>query len=306
MLTRLALRAALPVVLMILSACGGSSIKGDGAPSSGSIRIPDLPDDPVPRPEPLSRYGNGPNYEVFGKRYTVMTSSANYQERGVASWYGKKFHGRLTSNREPYDMYQMTAAHKSLPLPTYVRVRNLKNKKSVIVRVNDRGPFVHNRIIDLSYAAATKLDMVRDGTSLVEVTAISFDEKAFDKPGFDEPGGDRPARQTVPPSPPPAETVANEAPAPQTAPESRIQESRIQEGDVYVQVGAFGDRANAERRLAMLWSAGINDAFIYEDLTGDAALLRVRIGPVDDVVQYDLLVEELETIGIADPYLSVE
>ena len=301
MLARLTLRAALPVLLIMLSACGGSNIKGDGAPSSGSIRIPDLPDDPVPRPEPLSRYGNGPNYEVFGKRYTVMQSSANYEERGVASWYGKKFHGRLTSNREPYDMYQMTAAHKSLPLPTYVRVRNLKNNKSVIVRVNDRGPFVHNRIIDLSYAAATKLDMIRDGTSLVEVIAISFDEPGFDEPDFDESGGDRPARQTVPPSPPPAETVANEAPATQTA-----QENPTQEGNVYLQVGAFGDRANAERRLAMLWSAGINDAFIYEDLTGDAAMLRVRIGPVNDVVQYDLLVEELETIGIADPYLFVE
>ena len=264
---------------------------------------PDLPDDPVPRPEPLSRYGNGPNYEVFGKRYTVMPSSANYQERGVASWYGKKFHGRLTSNREPYDMYQMTAAHKSLPLPTYVRVRNLKNNKNVIVRVNDRGPFVHNRIIDLSYAAATKLDMIRDGTSLVEVTAINYDE-----PGFDEPGGDRPARQTVPPTPtpPPTEAVANEAPATQTAQESRIEESHTQESSVYMQVGAFGDRANAERRLAMLWSAGINNAFIYEDFTGDAAMLRVRIGPVNDVAQYDLLVEELETVGITDPYLFVE
>ena len=303
MLARLALLAALPAVLLMLSACG-SSIRGDGAPSSGSMRIPDLPDDPVPRPEPLSRYGNGPDYEVFGKRYTVMPTSASYQERGVASWYGKKFHGRLTSNREPYDMYQMTAAHKSLPLPTYVRVRNLKNDKSVIVRVNDRGPFVHNRIIDLSYAAAMKLDMIRDGTSLVEVTAISFDE-----PGFDEPNGDRPTRQTVPPSPPPATAVANAAPATQTAPagqEDNSQESSLQESDIYVQVGAFGDRANAERRLAMLWSAGINDAFIYEDLTGDATLLRVRIGPVNDVVQYDLLVEELETIGITDPYLFVE
>ena len=308
MLARLALLTALPAVLMILGACG-SSIRGDGAPSSGSIRIPDLPDDPVPRPEPLSRYGNGPDYEVFGKRYTVMPTSSNYQERGVASWYGKKFHGRLTSNREPYDMYQMTAAHKSLPLPTYVRVRNLKNNKSVIVRVNDRGPFVHNRIIDLSYAAAMKLDMIRDGTSLVEVIAINFDE-----PGFDAPGGDRPTRQTVPPSPPPATAVANAAPTPQTAQpvqegnieDSSTQSSKIQESDIYVQVGAFGDRANAERRLAMLWSAGINDAFIYEDLTGDAVLLRVRIGPVNDVVQYDLLVEELETIGITDPYLFVE
>jgi rare lipoprotein A len=301
-------RLALLAALLVLGACG-SNLRGDGAPSSGSIRIPDLPDDPVPRPEPLSRYGNGPDYEVFGKRYTVMPTSANYQERGVASWYGKKFHGRLTSNREPYDMYQMTAAHKSLPLPTYVRVRNLKNNKSVIVRVNDRGPFVHNRIIDLSYAAAMKLDMIRDGTSLVEVTAISFDETDFDGPGLDEPGGDRPTRQTVPPSPPPATATAAEAPAPQTAPAGQVdnsQEGSARESTIYVQVGAFGDRANAERRLAMLWSAGINDAFIYEDHTGDAAMLRVRIGPVNDVVQYDLLVEELETIGITDPYLFVE
>ena len=304
MLARLALLAALPAVLMILGACGSSSIRGDGAPSSGSIRIPDLPDDPVPRPEPLSRYGNGPDYEVFGKRYTVMPTSADYQERGVASWYGKKFHGRLTSNREPYDMYQMTAAHKSLPLPTYVRVRNLKNNKSAIVRVNDRGPFVHNRIIDLSYAAAMKLDMIRDGTSLVEVTAINFDE-----PGLDAPGSDRPTRQTVPPNPPPTTAIDNDAPTTQTPrveQEDHIKGSSTQESSIYVQVGAFGDRANAERRLAMLWSAGINDAFIYEDLTGDVALLRVRIGPVNDVVQYDLLVEELETIGITDPYLFVE
>ncbi|MGB5511910.1 MAG: septal ring lytic transglycosylase RlpA family protein [Woeseiaceae bacterium] len=292
-------RLALLAALLVLGACGGSSIRGDGPPSSGSIRIPDLPDDPVPRPEPLSRYGNGPDYEVFGKRYTVMPTSANYQERGVASWYGKKFHGRLTSNREPYDMYQMTAAHKSLPLPTYVRVRNLKNNRSVIVRVNDRGPFAHNRIIDLSYAAAIKLDMIRDGTSLVEVTAINFDE-----PGFDEPGSDRPTRQAVPPDPPPSAVVANEAPAPQAAPAGQV--NNAQESRIYVQVGAFGDRANAERRLAMLWSAGINDAFIYEDHTGDAALLRVRIGPVNDVLQYDLLVKELETIGITDPYLFVE
>jgi rare lipoprotein A len=180
-------------------------------------------------------------------------------------------------------------------------VKNLKNDKSVIVRVNDRGPFAHNRIIDLSYAAATKLDMIRDGTSLVEVTAITFDEEGSDEAGYDQAGDARPARQTAPPTPPPAAAVVNEVPAGQTR-----QESRIQQSNVYVQVGAFGDRANAERRLSMLWSAGINDAFIYEDFTGDTAMLRVRIGPVSDVVQYDLLVEELETIGITDPYLFIE
>jgi rare lipoprotein A len=263
---------------LLFTACT-SDVRRDGPPSSGSARIPDLPADPVPRPEPKSRYGNGPVYEVFGKRYTVMPSSAGYQERGVASWYGKKFHGNLTSNRETYDMYQMTAAHKSLPLPTYVRVRNLKNDRSVIVRVNDRGPFVHNRIIDLSYAAAMKLDMIRDGTGLVEVTAINFDA----------PSGDRPTRQVVPPDPP--------------APSQDISRTS---NDIYAQVGAFGDRGNAERRLALLSSSGITNAFVYEDVSTDPPLLRVRIGPVADVIQYDILVEELEGIGIMDPYLVVD
>ena len=168
------MRASFPLLaigMLAIAGCGGNKVRGDGPPS-GSTRVPEIPGDAVPRPEARSKYGNGPTYEVFGKRYTVMPSSAGYQERGVASWYGKKFHGNLTSNRETYDMYRMTAAHKTLPLPTYVRVRNLRNNKSIVVRVNDRGPFVNNRIIDLSYSAAMKLDMIKDGTSLVEVTAI--------------------------------------------------------------------------------------------------------------------------------------
>ena len=136
-----------------LTGCGSNKVRGDGPPS-GSIAIPDLPADAVPRPEPPSKYGNGPIYEVLGQAYRVLDTSEGYSERGVASWYGKKFHGNLTSMRETYDMYAMTAAHKTLPLPSYVRVRNLSNGKSVVVRVNDRGPFVHNRVIDLSYAAA--------------------------------------------------------------------------------------------------------------------------------------------------------
>jgi rare lipoprotein A len=148
------------VLVLLLAGCAGKSPK-DGPPRSGSVIPRDLPEDPVPRKEPKSRYGNGPFYEALGKRYEVMGSSYGYQERGVASWYGNKFHGRQTSSHERYDMYAMTAAHKSLPLPTYVRVRNLRNHKSVIVRVNDRGPFVANRIIDLSYSAALRLDMIR-------------------------------------------------------------------------------------------------------------------------------------------------
>lgn len=264
--------------MLAVAGCGGNKVKGDGPPS-GSNRIPDLPGDAVPRPEARSRYGNGPVYEVLGKRYTVMPSSTGYKERGVASWYGKKFHGNLTSNREVYDMYGMTAAHKTLPLPTYVRVRNLANGKSIVVRVNDRGPFVHNRIIDLSYAGALKLDMVKDGTSLVEVTAIDFSE----------PQGDRTVRRSTPATTSPA----NRAP---DLPANRI----------YVQVGAFGERANAQRRLDVLAQAGIGDGFIHEEQAPDQVLYRVRIGPVADVVQYDVLVAELESIGILDPYLITE
>ena len=267
----------LALAMLALAGCGGKAVRA-GGPPCGSVRIPDLPADPVPRPEPRSKYGNGPVYEVLGKRYQVLGSSAGYAERGVASWYGKKFHGNLTSNREPYNMYAMSAAHKTLPLPTYVRVRNLSNNKSVIVRVNDRGPFVHNRIIDLSYAAALKLDMIKDGTSMVEVTAINFDE----------PGGDRPVRKSTPAAPPAA-----------TSPVATTNR-------IFVQVGAFGDRSNAERRLGELSIAGIHNAFIHEERSPGRVLYRVRIGPVDDVVQYDVIVEELESIGITDPYLITE
>ena len=276
----------LAIGVFTIAGCGGN-VKGDGPPS-GSTRIPDLPGDAVPRAEPRSRYGNGPVYEVLGKRYTVMPSSDGYRERGVASWYGKKFHGNLTSNREVYDMYAMTAAHKTLPLPTYVRVRNLSNNKSIVVRVNDRGPFVHNRIIDLSYSAAMKLDMIKDGTSLVEVTAINFDS----------PAGDRPT------------SASSQAPVPQAnsgdSGDSADRQHFNGGNKLYVQVGAFGDRANAERRLGELSLAGIGAAFIHEEQSNGRVLYRVRIGPVADVVQYDTIVDDLEAMGISDPYLISE
>jgi peptidoglycan lytic transglycosylase len=261
-----------------LAACGGSPPR-DGA-GAGSAEIPDLPGSAIPRAEPPSRYGNGPVYKVLGKTYSVLPSSSGYQERGVASWYGEQFHGKLTSSRETYDMYSMTAAHKTLPLPTYVRVRNLRNNKSVVVRVNDRGPFVHNRIIDLSYAAAQKLDMVGDGTSLVEITAI----------GFDEAGGDQPVRQVTQP---PAGSVAAGATA---APSPRS----------FVQVGAFGNRDNADRRKAMLVQNGVDNVIIDADTDVSPALYRVRIGPIYEVEQYDVIVAKLEVLGITDPYLVPE
>lgn len=158
------------------------------APRPSDLELLALPD-AVPRQEPRARLGNPPFYEVFGQRYTVLESGRGYLERGVASWYGPDFHGVATSVGEPYDMYSMTAAHKTLPLPAYARVTNLRNGRSVVVRVNDRGPFKANRIIDLSYAAALKLDMVRDGTTLVEVRTL-------------EPDG------PPPPAPPPTELYA--------------------------------------------------------------------------------------------------
>jgi rare lipoprotein A len=127
----------------------------------------------VPKVEPRSRRGNPPFYSIAGKRYYVLATAEGFVERGVASWYGPTFHGNSTAIGEKYDMYAMTAAHKTLPLPAYARVTNLRNGKSVVVRVNDRGPFIANRVIDLSYTAAAKLDMLRDGTTMVEVRTLT-------------------------------------------------------------------------------------------------------------------------------------
>ncbi len=165
------------LMLMMLTGCFG----GKGAVKSGDDGFPEtavipadirsIPD-AMPKVEPRARYGNPADYEVLGEHYFVLHSAAGYRERGRASWYGTKFHGKRTSSGEPYDMFGMTAAHKTLPLPTYVRVTNLGNGKTVVVKVNDRGPFHQGRIIDLSYAAATKLDILAGGSAEVEVEAI--------------------------------------------------------------------------------------------------------------------------------------
>ena len=130
----------------------------------------------IPKKEPLNKFSNRP-YKVFGKTYYPMTTLKPYTATGYATWYGKKYHGNKTSIGEVYDMYKMTAAHKTLPLPCYVKVTNLKNDKTVIVRVNDRGPFVKDRIIDLSYAAANRLEIIEKGSELVKVELIDLDEK---------------------------------------------------------------------------------------------------------------------------------
>jgi rare lipoprotein A len=155
---------------LIMAGCSMGSRDGDSGPDSP----PDLSRvrEAKPRAEPPSRSGNAAVYRVLGRSYRTLPTSAGYRERGEASWYGTKFHGRTTSSGERYDMYAMTAAHKSLPLPTYARVTHRDTGKSVVVRVNDRGPFHDGRIIDLSYAAAVKLGMHKQGVAPVEVEAL--------------------------------------------------------------------------------------------------------------------------------------
>ena len=158
------------IVIGLLSSCATYEVQDYGP--DHEVDVSDV-SNAIPKDEPRSRAGNPKSYVVNGQRYYVRSSAVGYKEQGIASWYGYKFHGNKTSNGEVYDMYEMTAAHKSLPLPTYVRVTNLKNNRSIIVRVNDRGPFAKGRIIDLSYVAAQKLDMVKAGTARVEVEALT-------------------------------------------------------------------------------------------------------------------------------------
>lgn len=251
----------LGLIVTLLAGCGGGGSVRVGSDGPGgridASRIPDA----VPRVEPRSRYGNPASYQVFGRTYHVMDSAAGHTERGIASWYGSKFHGRRTSSGEIYDMYAMTAAHKSLPLPTYVRVTNLRNGRSVIVKVNDRGPFHDNRIIDLSYAAAAKLDILKEGTGLVEVTAI-------------DPRRPEPARPQLVAAP-----AAGDA-------------------DMYIQVGAFASRQNAESFRAQLNSHALGQVTIQEGREADGVLYRVRIGPLAGVDDADRAAAGLERLGL--------
>ena len=166
----------LAVTLAItLAACSSSSKKGgyykdDGPGANPPSNLASIPD-ARPRSEPLHKYANRP-YEVFGKKYVPLASVQPFHQRGVASWYGKRFHGQKTASGEPYDMYAMTAAHPVLPIPSYARVTSLRTGKQVVVRINDRGPFHSNRAIDLSYAAASRLELIGTGSGEVEIEAI--------------------------------------------------------------------------------------------------------------------------------------
>ncbi|MFQ5634072.1 MAG: septal ring lytic transglycosylase RlpA family protein [Gammaproteobacteria bacterium] len=235
--------------------------------------------------------GNQPFYKVNGVRYRVLDSSLGYTERGVASWYGKKFHGRTTSSGEIYDMYGMTAAHKALPLPTRVRVRHLGNGKSVVVTVNDRGPFIHNRIIDLSYAAASELDMIGTGTALVEIVALAG-------PGTSP----KPARTAVVPLMTELEPADMAVPPPAAA----QQQPAASETRLYLQVGAFGDPINARQLRRQLQTKGLSNVVIRYDLGTSPTLYRVRLGPIADVAEYDALVELMAAMQIVETHLVTE
>jgi rare lipoprotein A len=240
----------------------------DGVPSR-PVDVASVPD-AVPRPEPKSRYGNPESYVVNGKRYYVRKDSKGFVERGIASWYGTKFHGRRTSSGETYDMYAMTAAHKTLPLPTYASVRNLNTDQTVVVRINDRGPFHDNRVIDLSYTAAVKLGIVKAGTGLVELRAI-------------DPGNYRSQAAPV-----------------------RESGSDYRSRGFFVQVGAFSDYDNAIKLKNKL--EGLADELIHisEAVVGSRRLYRVRFGPITDIDVADRIVFDLGRYGVAEHRIVVD
>jgi peptidoglycan lytic transglycosylase len=293
---RLSRALALPICVLLaigVTGCFSSAQRSEGGstrpspvpPSPAAGETPPPPDsvpDMVPRAEPRSRYGNPPFYEVMGKRYYVLSSSVGYVERGVASWYGPGFHKVRTSTGEPYDMYGMTAAHKTLPLPAYVRVTNLQNGRSIVVRINDRGPFVGNRIIDLSYTAASKLDMLRNGTAMVEVRSL-------------EPVSANTQVLAQVAAPPASESAVSAEVS--TVPVPRA---------LYIQAGAFSDPKNAERLMEKLRGGGYGKVFVKDNEIAGRRMYRVRIGPVPDVAEFDRVVAALERVGVGDAHLALD
>ena len=269
-------------VALALGACSSVPRSGgyyldDGPHERAPADVANIPD-AVPRHEPY-RAANLKPYSVNGVSYVPLADARGYRERGVASWYGKKFHGNPTASGEPYDMYTMTAAHRTLPLPSYVRVRNLDNGKTVVVRVNDRGPFLHNRLIDLSYAAAARLDIVGRGTGVVEVEAIAPGEPSVIT-----------AKSGV------SLIATAEAAQAKAAPA------------LAVQVGAFQQYENAVNLRQRLERAGFGPIRIEPAPEAAAAnrIYRVRITPVANVEHGDRLVADVARHGIRDALLIVD
>jgi rare lipoprotein A len=259
---------------------GGGYYLDDGPGGNPPPNLDSIPD-AVPKPEPLNRAASRP-YSVFGRDYVPMTALAPYQARGVASWYGRRYHGRRTSIGEVYDMCAMSAAHPTLPLPSYARVTNLANGQSVVVRVNDRGPFLNNRLIDLSYAAAYRLGYVGNGSAMVEVELLI--------PG-------QPLTASAPPQAPPERARPEPAPPaasgppgtnpnanPDTSPNTNPLTTEVEATGVYLQLGAFASRENADlfRDLVAAQLTWLAAALRIESIDG---LHRVRAGPYRDRIE---------------------
>jgi len=260
-LSAFAVRALVFLTVIFLTACGGSNkggyYKDDGPPQNPPSNL-DRIADATPRIEPLARGPNRP-YTIMGQRYVPDTSGQTYRKRGIASWYGRKFHGNPTSNGERYDMYAMTAAHTTLPIPSYVRVTRVSSGQSVIVRVNDRGPFLHSRVIDLSYAAAHRLGMVQAGSAEVVVERIMPEQIS-------------------------AGTWRNDGTAVASSPAPRpaiLSSTASHNGPMYVQIGAFRDQANAQSLATQAAGRIPVNAPIQVD-TGPDQVYRVRVGPFND------------------------
>lgn len=263
----------LSLVLAVILLCGCSQIStvAEHTPQSdGAGKRVDTSSiaDATPKIEPITRAGNKSPYQVFGKTYFVLPSGKDYSEEGVASWYGTKFHGRKTSNGEIYDMYAMTAAHKSLPIPCYVRVTNLENKRKIVVRVNDRGPFHGPRIIDLSYVAALKLGFADKGTAKVLIETI-------------DPSGSLSRQPTKAEVPTPTEEVASSV--------------AINQGP-YLQVGAFGDAASAQSIQKAVRKFTALPILVQQRDN----LYKVWVGPIADNMELRLIKRALQqTAGIS-------
>ncbi|TAM09786.1 MAG: septal ring lytic transglycosylase RlpA family protein [Nevskiaceae bacterium] len=244
----------------------------DGFPAAedipaGLIGLPDA----IPKPEPRSATANPASYQVLGKTYKVMDSTAGFTQIGHASWYGTKFQGRPTSSGEPYDMFKMTAAHTALPIPSYARVTNLSNGKSVVVRVNDRGPFHSKRIIDLSYVAALKLGLLKHGTAKVEVQAIT------------------PVQPVSPTVPPDLADPGLQAAALRKA---------VPRGGLALQVGVFMDRENAQAMLSRLQALNVDPIRLVDTHYAGRTATRVIVGPLHDRRQVAVMHGRLAHHGI--------
>jgi rare lipoprotein A len=254
----------------------GGFYKDDGPGDKQPEDIDAIPD-AVPRVEPLHRFANNP-YSVLGRDYVPSRDLKPYRARGIGSWYGRKFHGQKTSSGEPYDMYGMSAAHPTLPIPSYVRVSNPANGRSVVLRVNDRGPFHAGRVIDLSWTAAYKLGYIGTGSTLVEVESVLPGQTlaAAPAPTFEED---------------PIALMAAEELAP------RLPETQDARGH-FLQLGAFGNRDNAEALRARL-SREIGNLADKLAIQSDGKLFRVQLGPWPDAAAAKLAsVQMRESFGM--------